>query len=92
MLKRLIERWDEVDALLRATSTRWRPERMAAVDRSALRLATVELLVGDTPTGVVASEAVRLVDRYGAESGPGFVNGVVTSLAQRVSTAKAEDE
>ncbi|MDG6938571.1 MAG: transcription antitermination protein NusB, partial [Nitrososphaerota archaeon] len=60
----------------------WALERMPAVDRSLLRLATFELLGRpDTPTGVVISEAVELAKEYSTEESGRFVNGVLAALA-----------
>ena len=59
---------------------------MAVVDRNILRLAIWELLTDDAaPVGAVVNEAVELAHRYGGESSPGFVNGVLRTISQRVS-------
>src|SRR5262245_48429442 len=46
-----------IDALIAETSERWRPERMAVLDRLILRLAVCELIRGvGTPPAVVINE------------------------------------
>ena len=72
-----------LDACLEATSSNWRVDRMAIVDRNVLRLAAFELLHSDTPLEVVLDEAVELARRFGAERSPAFVNGVLDALAAR---------
>ncbi len=73
---------DEIDVAIAAVAKGWRIERMPAVDRNILRLATYELLYTDAPVGVVVSEAVDLAKRYStARSGP-FVNGVLGKLSE----------
>ena len=67
-LDALIDRWAEVDEAIEAASKRWRLNRMDHIDRNVLRLATVELMVKDTPKGVVLAEAVRLAARFGASA------------------------
>ncbi|HET9070860.1 MAG TPA: transcription antitermination protein NusB, partial [Acidimicrobiales bacterium] len=63
----------------------WSVDRMPAVDRSLLRLATFELLGRpDTPTGVVISEAVDLAKEYSTEESGRFVNGVLAAVAAEV--------
>ncbi len=78
----------EIDRLLGEHAIGWAVERMPAVDRSLLRLATFELLGRpDTPTGVVISEAVDLAKEYSTEESGRFVNGVLAALADRLRPA-----
>ena len=54
---------------------------MPAVDRTALRIGTFELLyVEDVPAAVAVSEAVALVRNLSTDDSPSFVNGVLGSL------------
>lgn len=74
----------ELDAILDARSSHWRLVRMAATDRSVLRLALFELLETDTPGPVVVDEAIELARRYGSAESPRFVAGILGScLADR---------
>jgi transcription antitermination protein NusB len=74
---------DRVDELLETYSEGWTLARMPAVDRTALRLATFELLWrDDVPDGVVLSEAVRLVGELSTDESPGFVNGLLARLLE----------
>lgn len=70
----------ELDAELDARSTRWPVSRMAATDRTVLRLAVHELRHTDTPGPVVVDEAIELARRYGTEASPRFVAGILGSL------------
>jgi N utilization substance protein B len=73
---------EELDAAIGASSTRWRVERMPAVDRVVLRIALHELRTRpQTPVAVVISEAVGLAGRYSTERSGRFVNGVLAALA-----------
>ena len=71
---------DALDALIDSRSENWRLSRMAATDRSVLRIAAYELHHTDTPPAVVADEAIELARRYGGESSPRFVAGIVGRL------------
>ncbi len=73
-----------IDRQLEAVTTNWRLERLGAIERSVLRLASAELSVGETPPKVVIQEAVRLAERYGSPQSAKFVNGVVDAVARRM--------
>lgn len=70
----------DIDRLLEASCDNWRVSRMAATDRSILRLAAHEILHTDTPPRVACDEAVELAKRYGAAASPRFVAGVLGRL------------
>jgi len=74
----------EIDALLTENATNWKVSRMAAVDRNVLRLAVFELVHTETPVSIVLDEAIELARRFGAESSPVFVNGVLDAIAHHV--------
>jgi N utilization substance protein B len=75
----------EVDDYLRRFAKDWSLERMPAVDRTLLRMATFELAHRfDVPTGAVISEAVGLAQRFSTEESGRFVNGLLGRIAQEV--------
>jgi N utilization substance protein B len=79
------ERRDEIDGLLGRYSERWTVDRMPALDRAVLRMATFELLSRpDVPTGVVLSEAVDLASQYSTDESGRFVNGLLARIAEDV--------
>jgi transcription antitermination protein NusB len=72
----------KLDERIRAASQNWRLERMARIDRNALRLGAYELLTRtDVPRAVVLDEAVELAKRFGGEESSKFVNGVLDRIA-----------
>lgn len=71
---------DAIDAALEARAENWRLSRMTVVDRSLLRMAAFEILYSEVPPAVAADEAVELAKRYGAESSPRFVAGILAKL------------
>lgn len=74
-----------IDALISRFSVGWPLERMPAIDRNILRMATYELLARpDVPTGAVIDEAVELAKRYSTDESGRFVNGVLGSVAGEV--------
>jgi N utilization substance protein B len=86
-------RVEEIDRLVAEAATHWRLERIAAVDRSVLRLASYELLgEPETPAAVVIDEAVELAKRFGEADSPAFVNGVLDAVRRRVRGAERTGE
>ena len=70
-----------LDSAIDEASTRWRIDRMPAVDRNILRLGAYELLHTDVPTGVAISEAVELAKHYSTGKSGAFVNGILSAIA-----------
>jgi transcription antitermination protein NusB len=83
----VVDRSPELDELLGIHAKNWRVARMAAVDRNILRMAVYELRDTDTPVAVVIDEAVDLARRFGADTSPAFVNGVLDAVAREVRMA-----
>ncbi len=76
---------EEVDGLIRRFAKGWTIERMPAIDRTLLRIATFELAHrDDVPTGAVISEAVELAKRYSTDDSGRFVNGLLARIAREV--------
>jgi len=82
---------EKLDERIRAASQNWRLERMARIDRNALRLGTYELLTRtDVPRAVVLDEAVELAKRFGGEESSKFVNGVLDRIADDLGRRDAD--
>jgi N utilization substance protein B len=45
----------------------------------------------DTPVSVILDEAIRLARRFGGESSPAFVNGVLDAVAKQVGKQTQPD-
>ena len=72
-----------IDELLTTYSRDWSLDRMPAVDRALLRLATYELLWrDDVPDAVVIDEAVTLARSLSTDESPVFVNGLLGRLLE----------
>jgi N utilization substance protein B len=74
----------DIDASLVDVTTNWRLERLGAIERAVLRLASAELALGDAPPRVVLQEAIYLAERFGTERSARFVNGVLDAVARRM--------
>lgn len=90
LLEGVIERRDELDRYIQAAATQYPVNTLAIVDRNILRLAIWELLTDNSaPVAAVVNEAVELAHRYGGESSPAFVNGVLRTVSERIRAAQA---
>ncbi len=79
---RIIEKLDEIDQALNERVQGWNTERMGKVDLTILRLAVYEVIYDESiPTGVAINEAVELAKKFGQDSSPSFVNGVLAKFA-----------
>jgi transcription antitermination protein NusB len=70
----------ELDVLVEQAAANWSLKRMAATDRSVLRLGAFELLHTDTPPRVAIDEAVELAKRFGSAQSSQFVNGILDKV------------
>jgi N utilization substance protein B len=82
----------EIDLLLEEHTEGWTVARMAALDRTILRVAVLELRHRpDVPPSVAISEAVEAATDLSAEGAPRFVNGILGKIASEMRPAAAED-
>lgn len=79
---KIIEKIDLIDQALNDKVQGWNTERMGKVDLTILRLAVYEIVYDqEIPTGVAINEAVELAKKFGQDSSPSFVNGVLAKFA-----------
>jgi N utilization substance protein B len=79
----VVAHWMEIQVLLQEASTDWTVDRMPAVDRALLRIATWEILLNDEVSVAVAiDEAVDLARDLSTDDSPRFINGVLATIAR----------
>jgi N utilization substance protein B len=79
-----------LDQVITEHATHWRLERMAAVDRSILRLAVYELLHDpETPPRAVINEALEIARRFSGDGSVEFVNGILDSVLKALPAREA---
>jgi N utilization substance protein B len=82
-----VRRLAEIDALIADTAERWRPERMAVIDRLILRMAVCELLRDRaTPPAVVINEALELGRTFSTEDSVRFINGMLDGIRKKIES------
>ena len=76
---------DVIDPLIAETAERWRPERMAILDRLILRMAICELRRDrETPPAVVINEALELARTFSTEEAVKFINGMLDAIRKKL--------
>jgi N utilization substance protein B len=80
----VVENLEEIDETISQNSRGWTLERMPTVDRAILRCAAWEILFNpEIPAGVATSEAVALAGELSTDESSGFVNGLLSTIANR---------
>lgn len=83
LVEGVVAHWAAINELLSTYSQGWTLDRMPAVDRAVLRLATWEIVWNDdVPDGVAVAEAVELATALSTDASPGFVNGLLSRIAE----------
>ncbi len=60
----------------------WKIERISKVTLAILKLAIYEIIYAKIPFKVVINEAVELAKKYGEDTAPVFVNGILASVVK----------
>jgi N utilization substance protein B len=82
LVRTLDDHRPEIDATVERIARNWSLSRMAATDRSVIRLAAAELLYHfETPARVALDEAIEIAKKYGMETSGSFVNGILDRIA-----------
>lgn len=79
----IIDHGDEIDELIMTHSRAWKIDRMPAIDRALLRIASWEIIYNDeVPAAVAINEAVELAKEYSTDESGAFVHGVLARIAR----------
>ena len=80
-LKKIVDVIDDIDKVIEEASVGWKLNRMNKLDLTVLRLAVYEIQYDeDIPDKVAINEAVELAKKFGGESSPSFVNGILAKI------------
>ena len=78
----VMEHIDAIDKAIVEHLKEWDFERLGAIERATLRLATYEILFSELDSAVVINEAVEITKAFGTEQSPKFINGVLDAIAK----------
>ena len=85
LARETVDRLGAIDPLIAETTERWRPERMAVLDRLILRMAVCELLrKSGTPAPVIINEALELARTFSTEDAVKFINGMLDGVRKKI--------
>lgn len=79
-----LEHIEEIDNVIASSSSEWKIERMAGVDRNIARIAVYEMQFGTEKlsANIIINEAVELAKLFGTEDSGRFINGILGSLVK----------
>jgi N utilization substance protein B len=84
LVRGVLARRAEVDALIEQACEHWRLDRLSRVDLTIMRIAAHEMTATPPlPVEIAVNEAVELARRFGTEESAAFVNGLLDQVASR---------
>jgi N utilization substance protein B len=84
-----VERLAAIDALIAETAERWRPERMAVLDRLILRMSICEMQRDpQTPAAVIINEGLELGRTFSTEESVKFINGMLDAIRKKLDAGR----
>lgn len=85
LIRGVLEHCEKIDAEIQKHAKNWSLQRMAAVDRNVLRLATYEMLFReDIPPIVSINEAVDIAKKFSTQDSGKFVNGILDQVRKEL--------
>ena len=92
LIESTLQNLEEIDQMIKKFSDNWEVDRMGAIDRNILRMASCELMFHKNVPGKVSiDEAVEIAKKYGGNQSPEFVNGILDRVNFHVSTSVAQE-
>ena len=95
LVKGVIEKIDELDAVIEKAAPAWPINQVAIVDRNVLRIGIYELLFGnrdEVPPKVAINEAIELAKSFGGENSGKFINGVLGTIYREIGEPGKDDK
>ncbi len=69
-----------IEEIIQKHAPEWPLEKIALIDRIILSLGIYEISFSEVPDVVAINEAIELAKKFGSETSPKFVNGVLHSI------------
>jgi len=71
---------DQLDVAIMENLDNYKDQQLGKVEFSILRLGAYEIMVAQTPKGIVINEAIRLARKFATENAVPLINGVLDKL------------
>ena len=79
----ITENRQEIEKLISQNLTeKWDISRISKINLVLLRLSIYEMLYSKLPYKVIINEAVELAKKYGEETSPSFINGILANIVK----------
>lgn len=83
LVRGVVAHWIDINSQIAQAAEEWTVDRMPAVDRAILRLASWEILYNaDVSVAVAVDEALELASDLSTDDSPKFINGVLGRVAR----------
>lgn len=78
---KIVELIDDIDHRINKKTKDWTTDRIGKVEVAIIRLAVYEIYYDDeVPNSVAINEAIELAKKFGGDSAPSFINGVLANI------------
>lgn len=79
----ITEKKEEINKLIsKNLKSDWKIERITKINLALLKLSIYEMVYNNIPYKVAINEVIELAKKYGDESAPNFINGVLASIVK----------
>ncbi len=87
ILKNIAENIKEIDRIITEAAPEWPLDKIAIINRNALRIGLSELLYSDpeeVPPKVAINEAIEIAKNFGGPNSVKFINGVLGTVYRKI--------
>ena len=85
LIDKVLENAKKIDELIESSIDNWELDRIALLDKLALRMGVAEILFfNDIPTKVSINEAIDVAKLFGTNNSGKFVNGVLDAIHNKL--------
>ncbi|XOB40503.1 MAG: transcription antitermination factor NusB [Candidatus Nealsonbacteria bacterium] len=91
----VVEHLKEINEIITKAAPQWPLQQISIVDRNILRIGIYELLYEDrkaVPPKVAINEAIELAKSFGGENSGKFINGVLGTVFELISSSEKEQK
>jgi len=73
---------DIIKTISKHLTESWTYERISKINKALLKLAVYEIVYKKIDFKIIINEVVELSKKYGEETSPGFINGILASIVK----------